>query len=128
MNIIGALIEPVTGLLDKFIPDADTKAKLAHDIATLAETQAHAQVLAQLEVAKMGAAHKSLFVAGARPFILWTCGLAMFNNYIVVPYAVAGGYPVPSLDMGEMMPVLMGILGLGGYRSFEKYKGVARER
>ena len=63
------LIGPVTGLLDKFIPDADEKAKLAHEIATMAEKQAHEANMGQLEINKMEAQHRSVFIAGWRPFL-----------------------------------------------------------
>ena len=123
MSILNALIGPVTGLLDKFIPDADTKVKLAHEIATMAESQHHTEVLAQLEVNKQEAAHKNLFVAGWRPFIGWTCGLALFNNYLIMAYVDAN-----PMDISTMMPVLLGMLGLGGLRSYEKVSGVARSK
>ena len=125
MSILTALIGPVTSLLDKFIPDADTKAKIAFDLATLAEKQANEQILAQLEVNKQEAAHKSLFVAGWRPGMGWVCVLGMLINFIVVPLSMGA---LEGLDLTEMMPVLLGMLGLGGMRSYEKKNGVARER
>ena len=69
--MLQALIGPVTGLLDKFIEDKDQKAKLAHEIATMAEKQAHEAALAQIEVNKAEAQHKSLFVSGWRPSVGW---------------------------------------------------------
>jgi len=65
--MIEALIGPVTGLLDKFIQDKDQKAKLAHEVATMAQRHAQELAKAQLEVNKVEAAHKSLFVSGWRP-------------------------------------------------------------
>ena len=59
--MIQALIGPVTGLLDKFIEDKDQKNALAHEIATLAEKQAHEAQLAQVEVNKQEAQHRSIF-------------------------------------------------------------------
>lgn len=126
------LINPVTKLLDKFIPDADEKAKLAHEIATLAERQAHETALAQIKVNQEEAKHKSTFVSGWRPFIGWTSGVALAYHFILQPLLVfiltATGQPVelPSFDMGSLMTVLMGMLGLGGLRTFEKYKGVSK--
>ena len=67
--MIQALIGPVTGILDKFIEDKDQKAKLAHEIATMAEKQMHEQAMGQLEINKMEAQHRSIFVAGWRPFL-----------------------------------------------------------
>ena len=125
--LLTALIGPVTGLLDKFIPDADTKANIAFELATLAEKQAHEQVKAQLEVNKAEAAHKNMFVAGWRPAVGWVCTTGMAVNFILVPLfgAQLGIVPLPT---GEMMPVLLGMLGLGGLRSAEKYHKVSREK
>jgi hypothetical protein len=127
------LIAPVTKLLDKFIPDADEKARLAHEIATLAERQAHELAKAQIEVNRTEAAHKSLFVAGWRPATGWICASGLAFNYICVPLGnftlalLQNPILIPSLDLSQMLPVLMGMLGLGAYRTFEKTKGVARE-
>ena len=75
--MLEALIGPVTGLLDKFIEDKDQNARLAHEIATMAEKYAHENALAQIEVNKTEAASRNPFVAGWRPFIGWTCGIAL---------------------------------------------------
>ena len=128
MSILGALIEPVAGLIGKLIPDKDKASALAHEIATLAEKQHHQAMIAQLEVNKAEAAHKSLFVAGWRPFIGWVCGVSIGFNFLAVPLLMAVGLTIAPLDLATMMPVLMGMLGLGGMRTFEKVKKVARER
>lgn len=126
------LINPVTKLLDKFIPDADEKAKLAHEIATLAERQAHETALAQIKVNQEEAKHKSTFVSGWRPFIGWTCGTALAYHFILQPLLVfiltATGQPVelPDFDMGSLITILTGMIGLGSLRTFEKYKGVSK--
>lgn len=126
------LITPVTSLLDKFIPDADEKARLAHEIATLAERQAHEIAKAQIEVNKAEAGNPSVFVSGARPAAMWVCVFGMAFNFIILPLVMVGcdiyGSPVniKPLDTSEMMPVLMGLLGLGSMRSYEKKNGVAR--
>ena len=131
--MIQALIGPVTGLLDKFIEDKDQKNKLAHEIATMAEKQMHEQVMGQLEVNKSEAQHRSIFVAGWRPFIGWTCGIALMAHFVLFPatdFVVAYmGYeipPMPAFDMDSLMTVLLGMLGLGGMRSFEKYKKLTK--
>lgn len=126
------LIGPVTGLLDKFIEDKDQKNALAHEIATLATKQAHEASMGQLEVNKTEAAHQSVFVSGWRPFIGWTCGLGMFGNFITIPFSnfilalLSYEIVIPLVPLETMMPVLMGMLGLGGLRSFEKVKGVTK--
>lgn len=122
-DIAKGLIGPVTGLISEFITDKDKAAELAHKVATMASEQAHENRLAQIDVNKREAESKSLFKGGWRPFVGWVCGLALANNYLVVPYANAMGYAVPSLDLGEMMPVLLGMLGLGYLRTDERKAG-----
>lgn len=131
--MLDALINPVTNLLDKFIPDADERAKLAHEIATMAERQAHEIALAQIEVNKAEAASGSLFKGGWRPFIGWTCGIAFAYHFVLQPLlvflAVMAGFTLPELpefDMSALLTVLGGLLGLGTLRTFEKYKGVSK--
>ena len=85
--MIDKLIGPVTGLLDKFIPDADTKAKLAHEVATMAENHAQELAKGQMEINAVEAANSNVFVSGWRPFIGWTCGLGMFGNFITIPFS-----------------------------------------
>jgi hypothetical protein len=114
--MIESLIGPVTGLLDKFVQDKDQKARLA------------------LEVNKVEAAHKSLFVSGWRPAVGWCCVLGMTGNFMVIPFTnfvlalLAIEVTIPLIDLETMMPVLMGMLGLGAMRSYEKTKGVSREK
>ncbi|OUW93303.1 MAG: hypothetical protein CBD88_07295 [Flavobacteriales bacterium TMED228] len=126
MSLVGQLIGPVTGLLDKFIEDKDQKAMLAHKIATMSEEHHQDLMKSQIEVNKVEAASTKLFVAGWRPFIGWTCGLGMFGNFITIPFsnfvlALAGmDIVIPLVPLETMMPVLMGMLGLGAMRSFEK--------
>ena len=128
------LIGPISTLLDKVIPDADERNRLAHKIATLAERQAHEIAKEQIKTNQVEAAHKSLFVAGWRPATGWICASGLGFNYIVVPLgnfylALSGNNVViPNLDLSQMLPVLMGMLGLGAYRTFEKTKGVSREQ
>ena len=131
--MIQALIGPVTGLLDKFIEDKDQKNALAHEIATLAQKQAHEAHLAQVEVNKPAAQHRSIFVAGWRPFVGWVCGIALAYHFVLAPIilfsvSITGVQipELPSFNMETLTTVLLGMLGLGGLRSFEKYKGVSK--
>ena len=131
---LGSLVGPVTGLLDKFIEDKDVKNKLAHDLSTMAERHAQELAKGQLEVNKTEAAHKSLFVAGWRPAVGWICALGMASNFLIIPIAnfvlalTGSTILIPLLDTGEMMPVLMGMLGLGAMRTYEKKQGVQRDK
>jgi len=133
MALLNALIGPVTGLLDKFVEDKDQKAALAHEISTMADKHAQELALAQVEVNKAEAASGSVWKGGWRPFVGWVCGTAFAYHFVIQPLAIfvvaAYGMEIPALpefDMGQLMTVLMGMLGLGGLRSFEKYKHVAK--
>jgi len=132
--MLDKLIGPVTGLLDKFIEDKDKKNAIAFELSTMAEKHAQELSKAQLEVNKTEAAHRSLFVSGWRPAVGWTCCLGLASNYLLIPmanFALAladSTIEVPILDMSTMMPVLMGMLGLGAMRTVEKAKGVGRNR
>ena len=117
------LIAPVTGLLDKFIPDADTKQKIAHEIATMSEKHVHEIAKAQIEVNKLDA-KGNWFQSSWRPATAWVCVGGFTINFLISPLAAPFGVVVPQADTSVMMPVLMGMLGLGGLRSFEKVKGV----
>ena len=126
--MIKELINPVSKILDKFVVDKDLKVKLEHEI----KTEIQRANLAQIEVNKVEAQHRSVFVAGWRPFIGWTCAVAMAYHFIMQPIIIfalsANGiaYDLPEFDMASLMTVVLGILGLGGMRSFEKYKGITK--
>ena len=131
--MLQSLIGPVTGLLDKFIPDADEKARIAHELATMGEKHAQQLALAQIEVNKAEAASGSLFKGGWRPFIGWVCGVAFAYHFVLQPiilFAVtAYGLQIPTLpefDMTSLMTVLGGMLGIGGLRTYEKQKGITK--
>ena len=125
--MIQALIGPVTGLLDKFVEDKDAKNAMAHEIATMAERHAHELAKAQIEVNKAEAAHKSLFVAGWRPAIGWICGFALLYSTIISP-VIGIWVEVPEIDTSLLTSTMLGMLGLGAMRTFEKTKGVSREK
>jgi hypothetical protein len=125
VNILTSLIQPVSGLLDKFIEDKDTKNALAHEISTMAERHAQDLAKGQLEVNKVEAAHKSLFVSGWRPAIGWISGFALMYSTILAPI-LGIWFVVPPVDSSLLTTVLMGMLGLGAMRTVEKTKNVAR--
>ena len=123
--MIQALIAPVASLLDKFIPDADTKNKLAHEIATLAEKQAHEIALAQIEVNKEEA-RGNWFQSSWRPACAWICVCGFGVKFLISPLAEPFGIIITQADTSTMLPVLMGMLGLGAYRSVEKIKKITK--
>lgn len=130
---------PILGkVFDRVIPDpaaaADAKLKVMQ-LAQTGELEAlHADTqlaLGQLEINKVEAASPSLFTSGWRPYIGWTCGAAFSYKFVLAPIGLfvmaAIGHPIvlPVLDFTEMLTVLLGMLGLGGMRTYEKIKGAA---
>jgi len=131
--MLANLVGPVTGLLDKFIEDKDAKAALAHEIATMGEKHAQQLALSQIEVNKAEAASGSFFKGGWRPFIGWVCGVAFAYHFILQPLLtfILATFNVsipelPEFDMGTLLTVLGGMLGIGGLRTYEKQKGLTK--
>lgn len=125
MKILGDLIGPVTGLLDKFIEDKDQKATLAHEIATMSEKHGQEIALQQIEVLKLDA-KGNWFQSSWRPLAGYCCVLGLFVNFLVSPLCAGFGIDIPQADAGVMMPLLLGMLGLSGGRSYERVKGVGK--
>ena len=125
MSLVGQLIEPVTGLLEKVIPDRDQAAKLAHEIATMSEKHSQERVLQQIEVLKLDA-KGNWFQSSWRPLAGYVTVLGMAINFLVSPIAAGFGVVIPQADASVMMPLLLGMLGLGGARSYERVKGVGK--
>lgn len=123
MDPITAGIDLVTSAVNRIWPDAGEaqKNKIAFELA---------MVNSQTDTNRVEAASASIFVAGWRPFIGWTCGAAYATQFVAGPLASwaasLAGHPLafPQLDLGTMMPLLLGMLGLGGMRTFEKINGV----
>ena len=117
LNVITGIIDKVAGHVDKFTLDKQEKAELIAEINK-----------AQLEVNKVEAGHTSRFVSGWRPFTGWICATALGYHYILQPlltfilYSSGNQIELPVFDMTTLTTVLLGMLGLGGMRSFEKVK------
>jgi hypothetical protein len=131
--MLQSLIAPVTGLLDKFIEDKDQKAKLAHEIATIGQKHAQELALSQIEVNKAEAQSGSLFKGGWRPAVGWVCAIAFAYHFIlkdlIIFVCAFVGVEVPELpnfEMGTLLTVLGGMLGIGGLRTYEKQKGLTK--
>jgi hypothetical protein len=125
MSMIASLIAPVTSLLDKWIPDADVKQQIAHELATMSERHAQELAVAQIKL-NTEEAKGNWFQSGWRPATGWVCVLGFAVNFLISPLAAGFGIDIPQADTSVMMPVLMGLLGLGGMRSFERFKGVGK--
>jgi hypothetical protein len=121
VDAVASLVETVVG---RIWPD-----KSEQERAQLAA--ALALVQGQLDINKVEAASPNAFTSGWRPAIGWICGAAFGIQFVFGPLASWGsrlyGHPVdfPPMDIGAMMPVLLGMLGLGGLRTYEKVKGAA---
>ena len=137
------LLGPLAGIIQSVVgrlwPDPSQQAEAQLKLAQLVQSGELAQMAAATDLAKAQigvnnteAQSESLFKSGWRPNIGWICGAALGWNFIVRPAIVTGmalcGHPVtlPSADMSELMPVLLGMLGLGGLRTIEKIKGIER--
>jgi len=116
-----ALIAPATKLLGKFIQDKDKKAELAHKLATMADEHAQALALSQIKL-NTEEAKGNWFQSSWRPLIGWISGLSLGINYLISPICAGFGVVIPQADMSVMMPLLLGMLGIGGLRSFDKLK------
>lgn len=122
----------ITGILSKFIPDANVRLQIQAEI----DQQEDRSRQAQLEINKVEAAHASKWVAGWRPAMGWVCVLAFGSNYIFLPITnytftvitfFTGHENFPEVfmfDTTTLMPILLGMLGLGGLRTYEKKSGV----
>lgn len=127
------LLIPVLGnILDKVLPDTEAANKAKADLLTMQAKGELDALLGQLEINKEQAKSSSVFVSGARPFIMWVCGIAFGYATILEPilrfvatvlFHYTGTYP--AIDTDLTMQVMLALLGLGAYRSWEKGKGVA---
>ena len=133
-NAIAGVLGPIVDGFLKFIPDKNERARAKEQLETQMLAAMTGLVQGQLEINKQEASHGSIFVAGWRPAIGWICGIALGWNYIVQPIVswgifVYGGdlADAPRLDTAELTTILLGMLGLGGLRTYEKRLGVARK-
>jgi hypothetical protein len=125
MGGLGEVAGLASGVIDRIWPNK-TEQEKAELAAALAVVQG------QLAVNQAEATSRSMFVAGWRPFIGWVCGSACAWNWIGLPVAKAGlalagiTLDLAPADLTEMLPVLMGMLGLGALRTYEKTQRVTR--
>ena len=125
MSLLTSLIKPATDILDIVIEDKDQKAKLAHELATMADKLAHEQRLAQIKVNEADA-KGNWFQSSWRPLTAYVCLSGFVINYLVSPLAAPFGVVIPQVDVSMMLPILTGMLGLAGLRSYERTKGVGK--
>jgi|TARA_R110002020_G_scaffold157609_5_gene340482 hypothetical protein len=132
-GLISSVLPLVGDVVKRFLPeDKEERAKAEREIEAQLMKHLSSIDVAQLEINRAEALHRSVWVAGWRPFTGWSCGIALAYSYVLQPILVfimaqtGTLVTLPTMNIGEMMPVLMGMLGLGGLRTYEKYKGFAK--
>ena len=132
-GLLGAILPVANTVIDRLVPDKNAQAKLKAEMEkTLVQAEA-AGMLAQAQANVESAKSSHLFVSGARPAIMWICALGLFTNFFLMPIAEwittiwLPDVILPELKTDELMGLTLSLLGLGGMRSWEKSKGVARE-
>ena len=131
LDPLSALLDIGGKVIDRVWPDPAQQAAAKLELFKLQQSGELAQIAGQMDVNKAEAANPNVFVSGWRPFIGWVCGLGFGVQFVFGPLAEWGsalyGHPVkfPPMDTGTMMPLLLGMLGLGGLRTAEKIQGVA---
>lgn len=129
------IIDGILHIADKLIPDPQAKMQFKLDLQKLADQEnarAHDEMMGQIGTNTEEAKNGNLFVAGWRPFIGWTGGVALAYSFILQPFSswtaqvifhYAGAFP--ALDTGQLMDLVMGMLGFGSLRTYEKVKGIS---
>ena len=129
--LLAPLIEFGGKLLDRFIPDTAERAKAELELLKLTQESDFKLVIAQLDINAKEAAHPSIFVAGWRPAVGWTCGFGLayqtvFHNILEWISVVRGWPGPPAIDSEVLIYTLGGLLGIAGLRSLEKVKKVSK--
>ena len=130
----GDLIDTVASIFKDYQDKKITKEELKFKLETFEAQNEQDLRLAQIALNGEEAKHSSMFVAGWRPFLGWVCGLGFAMNFLIAPIGtfIANwmGYSIvfPQADVATMMPVLLGMLGLGGMRTYEKISDKERNK
>ncbi len=131
--VVTALLPALGTLIDRLIPDRAAAEKAKAEMEQQLVTAANAAAMAQVEVNKVEAAHSSVFVAGWRPSIGWVCAAGLAWAFVVAPVAswalmVMGiRAELPAIQFDHLFELVLAMLGIGGLRTFEKLRGVARQ-
>lgn len=128
------IIDGILHIADKLIPDPQAKMQFKIDLQKLADqanAREHEEMMGQIGTNTEEAKNTNIFVSGWRPFVGWTGGVGLAYSFVINPmfswianviFKYTGSFPV--LDTGQLMTLVMGMLGFGGLRTYEKYKGV----
>jgi hypothetical protein len=133
---VGSVTNGLFNLIDNLFTSDEERLEAKQKVLRMEQEGQLAQIGVNVQEAK----HESVFVAGWRPFVGWVCGSSLAYTYILEPVARFGAavygdpqvmdliHGLPQLDLSTMLPVLLGMLGLGGLRTYEKRKGVNKNR
>lgn len=131
-KILSEIASPITDLISEVVVDKDKKRELDFKLQELinqADQRYHEELMGQIEVNKTEAQHSSIFVAGWRPFIGWVGGVGLAYSFVLAPFiefiARSNGYlqEMPMPDANTLLTLVLAMLGVGGMRSFDKFKG-----
>lgn len=123
--MFSAILPLLSTILDKLLPDKQASDAAKVELIKLQMNGELQQILGQLEINKEEAKSASLFVSGWRPGVGWTCGIALFYEFLIRPVATGFGKPMPSIDVEALNTLLFALLGVAGLRTVEKVKQVA---
>lgn len=133
-GLLKDLISPIKDVISEVVVDKDKARELnvrLQELADKADERLHDELMGQIEINKTEAQHASIFVAGWRPFIGWTCGVGIAYTFVLSPFiellvrynGFTGEMPMP--DSSQLMTLVTAMLGVGAMRSFDKMKGTA---
>jgi len=131
MDPITAIVTVGSQLIERLFPDPAQAAEAKLKLVELQQNGDLAAIAGQMDINKVEASNASVFVSGWRPFVGWVCGVGLGYVAIIEPIArfvaTMTGYTgaFPAIDTTLTMQVLIGMLGLGGLRSLDKFNGVA---
>ena len=132
-ELLKGVLGPIVDGFLKFIPDKNKREEAKEQMESQMLLGLTGLIQGQLAINAKEAEHGSIFVAGWRPAIGWICGSALGWNFVIQPIASWAAFlsgidleGMPTLDTGELTTILLGMLGLGGLRTYEKRLGVAR--
>ena len=125
-------LDPVTAvldiggkLIDRLWPDPTKAAEAKLELLKMQQSGDLALNTGQLEINKIEAQSANWFVSGWRPYVGWICGTGLAYQFLIYPILSAFVPKIQQLDMGTLLTLLLGLLGLGGLRTYEKLEGVA---
>lgn len=130
--LLTAIGELAGRVFDRILPDKEKAQQAKLELLREAQSQEFQLTLEQIKINQEEAKHPSIFVAGWRPFIGWTCGLGLGWHFLGLPLAnwaatlFRPGFQPPVIATDDLLELTLAMLGMAGLRAWEKYKGIAR--